>query len=207
MYKIYIGSKLLILTDRVVWKAAKISTENQLVVDYYGQKNYLLPYVDCLEKESKKFDSIVIQTNNLELLWADFQKMYHLIEAAGGLVFNVERKILAIFRRGYWDLPKGKIDKGESPGEAAIREVQEETGLFQLNLGALIAETYHTYLDPYKENRRVLKKSYWYKMDTLEENLQPQTEEDIELAVWLKAEELKAKQPIFDNILEVLDHV
>jgi 8-oxo-dGTP pyrophosphatase MutT (NUDIX family) len=206
MYKIYIGTKPIILADRKDWEVKKISVENALVVDYYGQKNYILRYVDSLEKGSKKYDAVVIRTDNLEQLWNDFKEVYHIIEAAGGLVFNAEGKVLAIFRKGHWDLPKGKIDKGESPEEAAVREVQEETGLFQLSLGEKICDTYHTYADPYKNGRRVLKKSHWYRMQTIEEKLIPQTEEDIELATWLSIEEMREKKPIFENILEVLNH-
>ena len=51
------------------------------------------------------------------------------IIAAGGLVTNENNELLMIFRRGKWDLPKGKLDKGETIEECAIREVEEETGI------------------------------------------------------------------------------
>ncbi len=37
--------------------------------------------------------------------------------------------LLLHYPRGYWDFPKGKLEEGETPLEAALREVKEETGL------------------------------------------------------------------------------
>ena len=67
------------------------------------------------------------------------------IIAAGGLVTNPQGQILWIFRRGFWDLPKGKVEKMESIEEAALREVEEECGIKQLVLDKLIDKTYHIY--------------------------------------------------------------
>jgi 8-oxo-dGTP pyrophosphatase MutT (NUDIX family) len=60
------------------------------------------------------------------------------IVAAGGLVFNENKELLMIYRRSKWDLPKGKLDEGETIEECAIREVEEETGVQQIILGKLI---------------------------------------------------------------------
>src|SRR5215510_275068 len=98
------------------------------------------------------------------------------IIAAGGLVVNDRDELLMIFRRGKWDLPKGKLDKGESLKDCAIREVEEETGLKNITLGPPLIITYHTY---HEGARFILKESHWYKMSVSgQQNLVPQTEED-----------------------------
>ena len=107
------------------------------------------------------------------------------IEAAGGLVINEKNEILCIFRRGKWDLPKGKIENGETPEIAAIREVKEETGIIELNIHSFICETSHIYFDTYIQEE-VLKIVYWYKMNALStEILIPQITEDIEKIEWI----------------------
>ena len=51
------------------------------------------------------------------------------IESAGGLVCNHYHHILLMFKRGKWDMPKGRIEQGQCREEAALREVHEEPGL------------------------------------------------------------------------------
>ena len=117
-----------------------------------------------------------------------------IIEAAGGLVFNEKNELLMIFRRGFWDLPKGKVDEGETLEECAVREVQEETGLHNIKLGEFLNTTYHTYT---LNNQSILKPSHWYKMEHWgNEILIPQTEEDISEIKWVskvEAHDLKDK--------------
>ena len=115
-----------------------------------------------------------------------------IITAAGGLVQNNEGAFLLIYRRGFWDLPKGKLDPGESIPTCAVREVQEETGLRTLTLGPFICLTTHAYFDTWLQ-KNVVKETHWYSMkatalDT--ETLIPQTEEDIEKIEWVALENL-----------------
>jgi len=115
-----------------------------------------------------------------------------IITAAGGLVQNKEGAFLLIFRRGFWDLPKGKLDAGETIPACAVREVQEETGLQTLELGPFICMTTHAYFDTWLQ-KDVVKETHWYCMkaravDT--ETLIPQTEEDIEKIAWISIESL-----------------
>ena len=110
------------------------------------------------------------------------------ITAGGGLVRNSEGKYLVIFRRGMWDLPKGKQEDGEAIEECALREVNEETGLEGLTLRELICITEHTYE---LRGELILKHTYWFNMEYRGSNLPvPQTEEDITKACWVAAEEL-----------------
>ena len=121
--------------------------------------------------------AVVLFHESLETLWTDIQACFKVLEAAGGFVQNARKELLVFYRRGSWDLPKGKIDPGETPEQAAIREVQEETGLANLGLEKFIAHTYHTYE---LKGERILKKAWWYRMKTTDTQLIPQTEEDIE---------------------------
>ncbi len=128
------------------------------------------------------------------------------IIAAGGIVMNPNKEILWIFRRGFWDLPKGKLDPNETIEACAIREVMEETGIDHLVLGELILTTKHQYHDKYLDTQ-VEKTTYWYAMTTdLNQDGIPQTEEDIEAIAWVKKEALTPYlEKTYDTIKEVLE--
>jgi 8-oxo-dGTP pyrophosphatase MutT (NUDIX family) len=128
------------------------------------------------------------------------------IIAAGGIVVNPNKEILWIFRRGFWDLPKGKLDPNETIEACAIREVMEETGISHLVLGELILTTTHQYHDTYL-NTQVEKTTYWYAMTTdfFQEGI-PQTDEDIEAIAWVKKEALAPYlEKTYDTIKEVMN--
>ncbi len=204
IYKIFINETPLFLTNTEgvldTWK----NDNKTLVSNYLGKKKFLHPIIDLLEK-SKKYNRVVVYNNDLEKLWNDFQAIYNIIGAAGGVVSNEKNEVLMIFRRNSWDLPKGKIDDGELPEQAAVREIQEETGLNDVKLGELICYTYHTYV---MKGKRILKKTWWYTMTTTEKALTPQTSEDIEEAIWVDLTIfLDAKPTIYGSILDVLSFV
>jgi 8-oxo-dGTP pyrophosphatase MutT (NUDIX family) len=121
--------------------------------------------------------------------------------AAGGIVVNPKQEILWIFRRGFWDLPKGKLDPGETIPQCALREVQEETGINDIQLNELITTTYHDYFDKYL-NTQVTKETHWYKMSIHDlQNGIPQTEEDIEKMEWFSIDALEIPmQHTYENI-------
>lgn len=127
------------------------------------------------------------------------------IIAAGGLIVNEKQELLMIFRRGHWDLPKGKWDDGETIEQCALREVREETGIADVQLGALIGLTYHEYFNTYT-NQDVVKETHWYAM-TVDSSVKlvPQTEEDIEKIEWVPFANIGEKmQQTYPNILEIL---
>jgi 8-oxo-dGTP pyrophosphatase MutT (NUDIX family) len=134
-----------------------------------------------------------------------FQNFFNEQIAAGGLVLNRKGKVLMIHRRGYWDLPKGKLDPGETPEQAAIREVNEETSIEGLELGKLLIETFHMFTD--RKGEPVLKHVYWYSMSTkVKGKPVPQEEEDITLARWVGKKSLAEKlQNTYPNIIDVFD--
>lgn len=127
------------------------------------------------------------------------------IIAAGGLVVNEKKELLMIFRRGKWDLPKGKLDKGESIEACAIREVKEETGIGQVRLVKFIGKTHHEYFDQWLK-ADVLKESVWYEMETSSsETLIPQTEEDILEIRWMDENAIKqALQNSYPTIIQII---
>ncbi len=198
MYKVFINNKPLILTNSTIEGQ---ESDKILATKYAGKSKFLYSFIDTLEK-SPRYDGITLVAADVEKLWSDFQGIYKIIEAAGGVVYNQKGEILLIFRLKTWDLPKGKIDAGETPEVAAVREIQEETGLNVVELGDFICHTYHTYT--HKE-KRILKKTHWYKMTTAETALTPQYSEDIELAEWRNlADFLQANPTIYPSILDVL---
>jgi 8-oxo-dGTP pyrophosphatase MutT (NUDIX family) len=127
------------------------------------------------------------------------------IIAAGGLVTNQHEELLMIFRRGKWDLPKGKLDADETIEACAVREVQEETGIRNIELGKLIGITHHDYFDPWvKED--VTKASHWYAMKIKDDQiLIPQTEEDITEIKWVDEYEMKkCLENSYSTIIEII---
>jgi 8-oxo-dGTP pyrophosphatase MutT (NUDIX family) len=136
---------------------------------------------------------------NEEKLEKFLKKKLPVTEAAGGLVYNNKREILFIYRNSKWDLPKGGLEKGETFEEAAIREVEEETGVQDLEIRGFIAKTYHVFK---RNDKFKLKITYWYEMYTeYKGELVPQANEDIKKAKWKNFEKSqKALQGCYENI-------
>jgi hypothetical protein len=176
MYKIYINDIPLILCHHSDAKNAASS----LVPRYNGKPATLFNYIDLLEK-THRFDAVFLSYHDVNQLFTDFKGLYKIIEAAGGLVLNKESKMLFILRRGFWDLPKGKIENNETIEQAALREVNEETGLINLGITGNAIMGYHTYK---LNGKRVLKPTHWFPMITEDTQLFLQAEEDIEDAIW-----------------------
>ena len=129
------------------------------------------------------------ETPSPELSFQSLLRAADPIEAAGGLVQNAKGDILMIFRLGHWDLPKGKLEKGEEAEEAALREVEEECGIGLLETIGQLPKTYHAYK---LENRWLFKTTHWFHLYSPDSGaLKPQAEEDIERAEWKSGEELE----------------
>jgi 8-oxo-dGTP pyrophosphatase MutT (NUDIX family) len=128
------------------------------------------------------------------------------IIAAGGLVFNEDGDLLMIFRRGRWDLPKGKLDDDEQIKDCAVREVKEETGLRKLHVKRFLGITYHKYFDTHI-NEEVIKETHWFEMIAKgDQKLTPQTEEDIERIEWVDQKNIPEKlQQTYPNIAEIIE--
>lgn len=121
------------------------------------------------------------------------------IVAAGGIIYNDKNEILTIFRRGFWDLPKGKVDAGETIENAALREVEEETGAKTRVRNSNALRTYHCYIVKGKE---CIKETYWYDMDLADDtNLQPQAEEDILAVKFMNKEDFEKLKTEFHPLV------
>ncbi|MBP5326656.1 MAG: NUDIX domain-containing protein [Bacteroidales bacterium] len=113
------------------------------------------------------------------------------VKAAGGVVCDSSGKRLTIFRNGRYDLPKGKVEDGESLAHAALRETNEETGLEELQLGPLLLKTYHIY-DLYGGWH--FKQTSWFQMHcTSSQRLVPQLDEGITDCLWLDDKEWRSR--------------
>ncbi|MEO8760499.1 MAG: NUDIX domain-containing protein [Bacteroidia bacterium] len=146
---------------------------------------------------------IFIECKNLKENFAEFGKEFIIIEAAGGLIKNDASEILFIYRHDKWDLPKGKLEKKETPEVAAVRECQEECGLKDITLQDFLINTYHIYL--FKKGW-ALKKTYWYNMLCNETNLVPQLEESITDIGWKNIIEIPGMlNNTYYNIIDVLE--
>ena len=133
--------------------------------------------------------SITVIADNEEEMENLIKSQYSVVKAAGGIVANEFGQILMMYRLKTWDLPKGKLDKGETSKVAAIREVEEECGV-KAKLDKKICTTFHTYT--YK-NEAILKQTKWYAMDLIDDSkMKPQVEENIEKLEWMGKEKVKS---------------
>lgn len=181
-YKIYINESPLWLLPLGVSEADVKLPHSLLHAEYRGRPKMLFNYIDLLEK-SIKHDGVIVQYHDVKKLYKDLKSLYTYIKAAGGVVRRDDGKILLIHRMGYWDLPKGKQDPGESMKETALREVEEEVGLHQLVLEWKIGKTYHSFRT---NSKRVMKKVNWYAMYTPNpEEIVLQYSESIDDAAWI----------------------
>jgi len=200
MYKIYINENILELKDTKDVKKGRHTAE-AVLAPYSGKKPMLLSYVDMLEK-TNRFKHIVIHHNNVKQLWKDTKSLFSIIEAGGGVVCNEKDEVLFIYRKGFWDLPKGKRDPGEKKRMTALREVEEETGVKNVSIHDKIIVTYHLF--KLRSKKRALKKTHWYTMKASDQILKPQAEEDITKAEWKNPEKfIKKDIKMYISILEV----
>ena len=136
------------------------------------------------------FDScnkIVVRSADCVAAAERFATRFAYLEAAGGVVENDKGEVLLIFRFGRYDLPKGRIEAGEDTLSAAMREIEEETGVTGLNFVATLGNTLHAY-NVY--GKWELKRTHWFAFSCQRSELTPQTEEDITAATWVDKQEL-----------------
>lgn len=136
-------------------------------------------------------------------------KKPRLVIAGGGFVMKNTpsgREIILIKRKGKWDIPKGKLDKGEAHSECAVREVQEEIGINDVRVVQELGSTWHCYE---RKEKFCIKRTYWYEMNTTDTSFYPQEEEDIEEVAWFpwaKAKDIVGF-PLFRMHMEHVEHL
>lgn len=202
MYKVYVnGVPVFLGTPESVGELGLFPAKDVFTAPYIGKKKQIRQYLDLLDK-NKNVRAVALYGEKAEQLWADFCACFTQLEAAGGYVTNPQDRLLVFYRRNNWDMPKGKIDPGETPEQAALREVQEETGLKNLTLDSFLAHTWHTYT---QKGERILKRTWWYRMHTADTDATPQTEEDIEEIQWVDPTAWLATKPVvYASIRDVI---
>jgi len=191
MYKVFFNQKLILLTTDII----SPKEDSPFFYVKFTNKKFVVQML-----KSKKVKMLYLYHSKEDKLWYYFLNMFKLIEAAGGLVRNLKTNhFLFIFRNKKWDLPKGRINKNEEVQKAAIREVEEETGVENLSIIKPLNTTYHIF----KRNRKYrLKKTFWYLMETdYNGERTPETKEGIEKAIWIdKKLIVPLKSEMYQNI-------
>ena len=197
MYKVFFNQKPIVLTTDII----SPKEDSPFFYVKFTNKKFIVQAL-----KSNKIKMLYLYHSKEDKLWYYFFNMFKLIEAAGGLVRNLETKnYLLIFRNKKWDLPKGRINKNEAVKNAAIREVEEETGVENLSIIKSLNTTYHIF----KKNRKYrLKKTFWYLMDTdYLGALTPELREGIEKAIWIDKESIfSLKNKMYKNINLVISN-
>jgi ADP-ribose pyrophosphatase YjhB (NUDIX family) len=189
MYKVFVNKKEIILTVNPPKKSkAKVLSL---------QATPLKKIIRILRYT--KVETLYLVHDNPKKLLPLFKKKLPVTVAAGGVVQNKEGKLLFIYRKKRWDLPKGKVEKSETLKEGAKREVKEETGVKKLKVGDLVGVTYHIFK---RNNRYQLKESHWFHMTTkFDGELVPEAKEEITKAVWKgNKKTIKALEKTYPNI-------
>ena len=203
MYKVFIDHKPILFVNRLELNHEFSSVESNVI------SNILIDITEKMKLVSLDHPLQII-CQDVELEFQRLFSKFKLIEAAGGVVEHKDC-ILMIFRNGMWDIPKGKVEKGDALIDsinvnriAAVREVEEECGISNPKITDFLVETLHTY--EYK-SKNILKKTYWYSMRyDGDEKLIPQLEESITDVKWMTFEELmKVRGNTYGSINEVID--
>jgi len=194
--KIFFDDRFVVLTEN--------NELDNVLTYFFKNKKLLAKQLERFEKSDDK--SLYIIHDNMNELFVNVKSCFKYIEAAGGVVTLPDGRILFIKRFGKWDLPKGKVNKGESYQETAQREVMEECGLEKTpKITGELTFTFHTY----KQNgKNILKYTIWYAMlYDGDETLTPQIEEEITRAVWFPSNLLKVvNQNTYQSINQVLNN-
>lgn len=178
MYKVFVNDRTIFLDDT-------FPDMSKLGKDYvcaFENITDLKPQVRQFLDPGKK-GNLYIFHDDKDSLFKTFSQCFKNVSAGGGLLKNERGEILVIFRRGKWDLPKGKAEPGESIERTAVREVEEECGLKGIQLGEFLTTTYHIYSEGKKY---ILKQTDWYSMlYTGKAEPVPMSSEEITEARWI----------------------
>jgi len=173
--------------DRIVFTGStfkKSLTDNDLLCNPKSL-NEVADYWKLFLNSEKKGDLIYL-TEDVDKVFDFFCSLFKTVVAAGGLVVNEKNELLCIYRFNKWDLPKGKVEKGEKIEDAAIREVEEECGIHEIRIKNKCSITYHIYENPRRQNEWIIKPTHWFIMEYSGcEKLKPQIGEAIIKAEWI----------------------
>lgn len=193
MYKVFIEDKYLIFSG------SPCAGADALVADVSDADNASLAKLLQKLQFTKCLNVISADT---EKVFGNFLLSAPLVCAGGGLVTNPKGEVLMIFRNGHWDLPKGKLERGERIESCAVREVTEECSVSAIELGEFIIDTFHCYRIG---GQWVIKQTWWFRMFSPGAQVpSPQTAEGILRAEWVDEAHLpKLLESSYPNIREV----
>ena len=178
MRKIYFEKRCIIICP----SGEQVLSDPNAVIFNMGEDSDIHSLVGMFENSGSLL-RIYIPSDDVDETYGQVCREFIEVNAGGGLVSNRRGDFLLINRNGLWDLPKGHQDPGEEISATALREVQEETGIDQLELVDLICVTDHCYI---RNGMWHLKHTWWYDMlYTDPTDLTPQKEEDISKAAWV----------------------
>ncbi|MCD6017360.1 MAG: ADP-ribose pyrophosphatase [Bacteroidetes bacterium] len=194
------------MSKKIIVQEINQSTENQsfINIDHLKKSELLDEFAKFAHQTDQTLLTLV--TKDIGQALEKFRKPFKYIYAAGGLI-EKDNRFLFIYRLKKWDLPKGKLDLGEGPEEAAIRECEEECGITQLTITRALDPTYHIYDH---KGSYALKKTYWYAMTTKHEGkLVPQVEEHIERVEWFTKDQIQKEvlSNTYPAIEAVIKHI
>lgn len=197
MRKIYLEKRCIIICT----EDDQVLTDPNAIRFTLGDECGLKKMIELFET-SDTLQRIYIVTDDIDNAYSKVCSEFLEVNAGGGLVENRRGDFLLINRNGLWDLPKGHQDPGEDIKITALREVQEETGIEELELKNLICITDHCYK---RNGIWHLKHTWWYSMlDHKPLDLIPQREEDISKAAWVAKSSLPPfLQNTYPSIVEV----
>ncbi len=195
MYKVFFNQKPIFLTTELVPQTDRTPV---LFIKFSSPENIIKAL------KSKKTDCLYLYHQKEDKLWMHFLRHFPIVEAAGGLVRHQDGRFLFIYRNDKWDLPKGRIEKNEPIRIAAVREVEEETGVDGLEIVKPLIETFHVFN---RNGKYKLKKTFWFEMKTTSTvTLTPQLNEGIEQAIWVFEKEIPHKfENAYENIKQVYE--
>lgn len=192
MYKVFLNCFQINLTSKV----KVLEKTNTFLLVSIEQKEIL--------KKLRKYKKINLFHSKKSELLKIFKSKIKVIFASGGIVENSKKQILFIYRKGKWDLPKGKAEKNETIRETALREVTEETGISRLRIRKFYTNTFHLVRN---NGSYFLKETSWFLMySDFEGKLIPQSEEGIKNVKWKNLNQVKKiKEKTFRNIKIILE--
>ncbi|MCB9196620.1 MAG: NUDIX domain-containing protein [Flavobacteriales bacterium] len=200
MYKVFIYNKPIFFLE-----SSEISAISPEIKTFNCENEEDRDSILSLLRQAVTDQPIYVVNSSLKKLMKLFFDDHKRIEAAGGIVLNRENQILFIDRLGYWDLPKGKVEKDEELKLAAIREVEEECGITGPKIDRKLLKTFHTYA---AGRRKFLKTTHWYLMRYIgDEQLIPQEEEGITAVRWVDRDNMSEQTSrTYNSILDVLEY-
>jgi 8-oxo-dGTP pyrophosphatase MutT (NUDIX family) len=200
MYKVFFNDRNVFLTDDF---AKTFEAKYGLFYKYHNKEDL----IEILEffRQLKRIEHLFIFHHDIDELRTVFRSCFRIIEAAGGVVKNKKGQMLIIYRHGKWDLPKGKLEAGETFEQAALRETEEECGIKNLKIGSRLLSTYHTYLI---DEKPVLKKTLWFEILYNGNKMPvPQQKEDITEIRWIDLSEMELiLKNTYGSVRDVLNY-